>query len=395
MGVVYNLIRWFGMIGAEPPNVNVLINDGNAWCSVKDYDRAIACYDEAIRNDPSNANHRVNRAAAWYGKGEYDKAIVDLNEAIRLDPKSLYAYTWRASLWIVKQDYDQALADCNVALRLNPDDAVAYINRGTAWYGKEDYEKALDDLHEAIHLDPKSIYAWSARGSAWLAKAESERTADGAYQLDAPRVASAPGSPARAVYDRALVDFDEAIRLDPNDAYSFAGRGAVWHCLEDFDRAIDDYTEALRLDPASTFARINRGNAWREKHAYSRAVADFEEVRRIAPKDVWALFGLSWLWATARDAEFRDGKKAVALANAALALESKLLWVAQDTLAVAHAEAGDFESAIACEERALKDAPLPFAEEMRKRLELFRNKQPYRQTSKRPIVTHFMPAGRR
>jgi tetratricopeptide (TPR) repeat protein len=392
MGVLYNLIRWIGLIGTDSADVNTLVNDGNASYFAKDYDRAIAAYTEAIRLNPAIAILYCNRAGAWYGKLAYDQALADCNEAIRLDPKFANSYVARAGICIAKQEFDQAIADSTAALRLNPDDALAYMNRGNAWYGKQEFEKALDDFHEAIHLDPKSVHAWSGRGAVWLAKQESERTAEGAYQLDNPRGAAPSGSPARAGYDRALADFNEAIRLDPIDAYSFIGRGAVWHCLEQFDNAIDDYSEAIRIDPVCVHAHVNRGHAWREKRQYRKAIDDFEQARRLAPKDAWAPIGLAWLLATAHDAEFRDGKEAVALAHTALLLEPKLLAAAQDTLAVAYAEAGDFEIAIAWEERALKDAPPAFADEMRKRLELFRNKQPYRQETKRPIVTHFMPA---
>jgi tetratricopeptide (TPR) repeat protein len=50
-------------------------------------------------------------------------------------------------------------------------------------------------------------------------------------------------------YDRALADLDEAIRLDPNDASSHNGRGAVWLAKREYDRAIDDFDAVIRLDP--------------------------------------------------------------------------------------------------------------------------------------------------
>ena len=50
-------------------------------------------------------------------------------------------------------------------------------------------------------------------------------------------------------YDGAIVDLDEAIRLDPNNASAYNSRGAAWYGKGEFDRAITDYDEALRLDP--------------------------------------------------------------------------------------------------------------------------------------------------
>ncbi len=54
---------------------------------------------------------------------------------------------------------------------------------------------------------------------------------------------------ARGNADRALADFNEAIKLDPNAAGAFFGRGITYFIKKDYDHAIADYTEKIRLDP--------------------------------------------------------------------------------------------------------------------------------------------------
>jgi tetratricopeptide (TPR) repeat protein len=49
-------------------------------------------------------------------------------------------------------------------------------------------------------------------------------------------------------YDSALANFDRAIRLNPNFAEAYDGRGEVYASKGDYARAIADYNEALRLD---------------------------------------------------------------------------------------------------------------------------------------------------
>ena len=82
---------------------------------------------------------RPTTAAATLGtnKKDYDKAIADYDEAIELDPKDAVAYNNRGVAWYAKNEYDKAIADFNEAIRLDPEDAVAYINRGNAWYAKK------------------------------------------------------------------------------------------------------------------------------------------------------------------------------------------------------------------------------------------------------------------
>src|ERR1700678_1932196 len=43
--------------------------------------------------------------------------------------------------------------------------------------------------------------------------------------------------------DRAVQDYDQAIRLDPNFAAPYSGRGNAYHGKGDNDRAIADYSE--------------------------------------------------------------------------------------------------------------------------------------------------------
>ena len=52
--------------------------------------------------------------------------------------------------------------------------------------------------------------------------------------------------------DQALVDLDEAIRIDASNFFAFWNRGAVYGAKSDFDRAQADFTQALALNPDET-----------------------------------------------------------------------------------------------------------------------------------------------
>src|SRR6516225_4448020 len=68
---------------------------GKACLDKKDYDAALAAFDEAIRLDPKDAKSYVGRGSAYDRKNEYDKAIADESEAIQLDPRNVEAYCER------------------------------------------------------------------------------------------------------------------------------------------------------------------------------------------------------------------------------------------------------------------------------------------------------------
>lgn len=83
------------------------------------------------------------------------------------------------------------------------------------------------------------------------------------------------------------------------------------------------------------------------------------------------------IWATCPDANFRNGKKAVASATKALDLDPKNA-IVMNVLASAYAETGDFAEAVRWQEQALMDPQYRDNSDMQRRLELYRNKMPYR-----------------
>ncbi len=77
-------------------------------------------------------------------------------------------------------------------------------------------------------------------------------------QLSAPQVEKInrnEGNPSGAI------DFNEAIRLNPNDAEAYYNRAKARYEQKDIEGAIADYNEAIRLNPSYVEAYKNRGNA--------------------------------------------------------------------------------------------------------------------------------------
>jgi lipoprotein NlpI len=143
------------------------------------------------------------------------------------------------------------------AFWLAPNDAVAFYNRGNAYAAKAQYDRAIEDYDQAIRLDPKDADVFYNRGNTYLAKAQ---------------------------YDRAIDDYDQAIRLDPKLAPAFYNSGLAYQAKAQYNRAIENYDQAIRLDPKYTAAFNNRGLAYQAKAQYNRAIEDFDQAIRLDPK---------------------------------------------------------------------------------------------------------------
>jgi cytochrome c-type biogenesis protein CcmH/NrfG len=107
---------------------------GHGAFLLRDFDGAIAAWDEAIRLNPGHSEVRRWRGDAWLNKRMPDKALFDYDEAIRLDPKNGMAFCSRGVAWSEKGDFDQALVDLDAAVELDPNIAetpfyIRYRNR--------------------------------------------------------------------------------------------------------------------------------------------------------------------------------------------------------------------------------------------------------------------------
>jgi tetratricopeptide (TPR) repeat protein len=60
-------------------------------------------------------------------------------------------------------------------------------------------------------------------------------------------------------FDRAMKDYDQAIKLDSTFIKAFNNRGSTYFKLKQYDRAIADYDAAIKLDPTYTNALNGRG----------------------------------------------------------------------------------------------------------------------------------------
>jgi tetratricopeptide (TPR) repeat protein len=208
-------------------------NRGHGLTENRDFDRALADLNEAVRLDPAYACGYSNRGSVYALRRDLDRAIADYDEAIRIDPKFALAYNNRGDAWSGKGDIERAIADFSAAIKLDPALSIAYGNRGFAYYRKRDTAHAIQDFSTQIKLSP-DVLAYINRGNAYR----------DFEQLD-----------------RAAADYAEVIRLAPTDARGWRNRGMIRLYQGDNKGGLADYDKAVQYDPADVYSWNNRGQA--------------------------------------------------------------------------------------------------------------------------------------
>jgi tetratricopeptide (TPR) repeat protein len=134
--------------------------------------------------------------------------------------------------------------------------ATAYNNRGVAYRLKAEYDKAIDDFNEAIRLRPNSPITFNNRAVSYRNKGD---------------------------FDHALADYDEAIRLNPNYIAAFYNRGLLFDEKKEYERAIDDFNVALKIDPQNPIVLFRRGEAFLKEGSAGAGNADIAAAKAINP----------------------------------------------------------------------------------------------------------------
>jgi lipoprotein NlpI len=160
-----------------------------------------------------------------------------------------------------RNDFDLAIDYCTQAIQSGElsdhDLAIVFNNRGLAYYNKKDHERALQDYDHAIRLGLSDADLFYRRGLVYFEKND---------------------------YNRAIQDFDEALKLNADNVVALQKRGWAYESKKDYDQAIRDYDRAISLQPNDGPAFIRRASALQEKRLYERALADYEAATQLDPK---------------------------------------------------------------------------------------------------------------
>lgn len=259
------------------------------------------------------------------------------------------------------QTWQTPLTLWNDVLTKSPNSARAYANRGGVYTASGDWPNANRDLDRALEIEPGLVFARIARGAA--------RHLQGDHRAAADDLWLAVGT----------------ARNDEVQALALRNHGAVMTSLGKYPEALDDFTRALKTWPHEVESLFNRGNLHRLQGHYQLALDDYAACVQRRPAHAEAHNNLAALLAGCPDAALRDPARAIAHAQTACRLRDGTNNASfLETLAAAHAAAGDFAEAARWQAKAVAAAAPGEQPALRQRLRQYDAAKPGQRPPSRP-----------
>jgi tetratricopeptide (TPR) repeat protein len=133
---------------------------------------------------------------------------------------------------------------------------------------------------------------WGQAGQAWIEAGQADKAAQAqtrAIELKANDpdlwIDRGLSNAAMLAWPRAISDFDQALRLRPDDIEILVLRAAAWRNAGNASNALTDVSRALKIAPDHTQALLERGFANLTLGNRPQANDDFNRVLRVVPPD--------------------------------------------------------------------------------------------------------------
>ncbi len=293
-------------------------------------------------------------ALTWQQGWIYESEETLWRDTIRKNPESWMAHNNLGGVLARRGQVRDALRHYRKSLQNRKYKEIALNNIGNQLFRLGRISEAVDHYRRAIALNPKYV---KPRAGLGRALAESGTVEEGIKELK------------------------EALRVQPGFPAAHNNLGLALTKKGQIKEAESEFLKAIKGDPTLAEARFNFALSLVQAKRYGRAIKVLREGVRLTPDDRQTATFLAWLLATAPRPEWRDGRRALALAQKNIDSGSTG-FLALNSLAAAYAELGQFSSAIGAARQALRRAEATGmqgeAARIREYLRHYQGSRPYR-----------------
>ncbi len=214
----------------------IFLYRGQHYAMINEFKKAVNDYSRALELDQTLFDAYLSRGILYQSLGEPEKAINDYNRALRFSDSSATMLSFlldnRGNAQIARGNYAAAHADFLKATQLVPDNTQLMTHLAQSLNDLQRHEEALEIFRAIAQKEENSPLTYLHIG----------------FTLSQMRH-----------YREAIVAYDQALTLQPNDANALNNRGLARFNLLDLDGALTDINRSIELYPNSAYAFRNRG----------------------------------------------------------------------------------------------------------------------------------------
>ncbi|MFC1604066.1 sulfatase-like hydrolase/transferase [Planctomycetota bacterium] len=301
--------------------------------------------------DLINFHVSFKQALIYEHKGQQEQCKQILRKLSLERPTFPETFVKLARIAFQEQKFQEALEPFYALIKLNPNDSDAQANLGITLANLGRLDDAIIHLSKSIQIDPENSPAHHSLAS----------------------LLQKQGKP-----DQALVHYNKAIESGLQTSQIYYDLAGLWSAKGDFNKALSYYVKSLQVNPRDAKVHNLVAAIYFRQRKWNDAVKHYEQSLEIKPDQITVLNNISWIYST----KLNDPDKARELALQACKLGNYSQPAALDTLAIAYAASGNYYLAVETVQKAITLAGDKVDEhiiqEMKKRLDLYQNKQPYR-----------------
>jgi tetratricopeptide (TPR) repeat protein len=297
-----NVLQCFGCRWANLGAVAFLVVAGPAWAqesasdaaaradrlkATGDKSGAIAAYRASLRLDPRQARVQNELGTLLFESGQVDAAIEAFKQATVVDPSfALAFYNLGFSARKIER-WPEAVAAYQRYVQLKPDDPDGKYGLAESLRGQGKKDQAIEAYEAYIRQETRpSEQQWVDKARAQIQALRTSPPPETVGTIPSPVKGTATASELIARGDAylnqhelrdAVRSYQDAVRLEPNNALAHFKLGLAYAQLDFMQEAIAQWQEVLRLDPG------NRGAQENIERARSRVASAQAQAQVAAP----------------------------------------------------------------------------------------------------------------
>ena len=198
--------------------------------------------------------------------------------AIALDAEQYQGLFLIARIYLIERNYNKALEYINKSIAVVPNYPNSYLIKGDAYVKLNKIPEAIDTYNEAGKLDPQNAKIWSKLGLIYY---NTKR------------------------YDEAIPAYKKVVIYDPSKTSAYVNLGAIYNIKENYEESVKFLSKATDLDPRNDVAWYRLAVAYNKINESAKAKDAASSALNIKPDWGAALLELG-------HAERRLGNKSAA-----------------------------------------------------------------------------------